>query len=44
MELNPAYCDMIVRRWQSFTGKQATLEDAAETFDAIASARLRAAA
>lgn len=26
MELDPKYCDVIVRRWQAFTGKQATLE------------------
>jgi len=26
MELSPAYCDVIVKRWQDFTGKQAILE------------------
>ena len=26
MELQPKYCDVIVRRWQQFTGKTATLE------------------
>jgi len=26
MELDPKYCDVIVRRWQQFTGKRATLE------------------
>lgn len=26
MELDPRYCDVIVRRWQEYTGKQATLE------------------
>lgn len=26
MELSPDYCDVIVRRWQAFTGKTATLE------------------
>lgn len=25
MELDPAYCDVIVRRWEDFTGKAATL-------------------
>jgi DNA modification methylase len=27
MELDPKYCDVIVRRWQDFTGKLAHLED-----------------
>lgn len=27
LELSPAYCDVIVRRWQTLTGKRATLED-----------------
>jgi DNA modification methylase len=26
MELSPAYCDVIVKRWEDFTGKQAILE------------------
>ena len=26
MELDPRYCDVIVRRWQAFTGKRAVLE------------------
>ena len=26
IELNPAYCDMIVARWEKFTGKEATLD------------------
>lgn len=25
MELDPAYCDIILKRWEDFTGKQATL-------------------
>ncbi len=32
IELNPAYVDVAVRRWQEFTGKQATLERTGETF------------
>ena len=25
MELDPKYCDVIVKRWEDFTGKKATL-------------------
>lgn len=32
VELDPRYCDVIVRRWQDFTGKQATLEETGEPF------------
>ena len=32
MELDPKYCDVIVNRWQDFTGKQATLEATGQTF------------
>jgi DNA modification methylase len=28
MELDPIYCDVIVKRWENFTGKKATLENA----------------
>lgn len=33
MELDPKYCDVIVKRWQDFTGKQATLESTGELFN-----------
>ena len=36
MELSPDYVDVIVKRWQDFTGKQATLEATGQTFDDIA--------
>ncbi len=36
MELDPKYCDVIVRRWQAFTGKQAKLESDGRTFDEVA--------
>ena len=32
MELDPAYCDVIVKRWEDFTGKKATLEPQPEAF------------
>lgn len=32
MELDPRYCDVIVRRWQDFTGQEATLEADGRTF------------
>jgi DNA modification methylase len=39
MELDPKYCDVIVRRWQEFTGKQATLESSGATFEQVAADR-----
>jgi DNA modification methylase len=33
MELDEKYCDVIVKRWQEFTGKQATLESTGKTFN-----------
>ncbi|NOT30131.1 MAG: site-specific DNA-methyltransferase [Planctomycetes bacterium] len=32
MELDPAYCDVIVQRWQNRTGKAAVLDGSGETF------------
>ena len=40
MELDPKYCDVIIKRWQDFTGKQATLEATGETFEELSNARL----
>ena len=34
IELDPKYCDVIVRRWQEFTGKVATLKETGEAFPA----------
>ena len=39
MELDPKYCDVIVSRWQAFTGKQATLESSGATFEQVAADR-----
>jgi len=35
MELDPKYCDVIVQRWQDFTGQQAKLEESGEIFPTI---------
>ena len=34
MELDPKYCDVIIKRWQDFTGKQAIHAETGEAFDA----------
>jgi DNA modification methylase len=39
MELDPRYCDVIVKRWQDWTGQQATLEATGETFETVAGER-----
>ena len=39
LELEPAYVDIVVRRWQEKTGKAATLEANSATFEAIAHRR-----
>lgn len=36
MELDPIYCDVIVQRWEEFTGKKAILEQSNEKTPAIA--------
>jgi DNA modification methylase len=45
IELNPAYVDVAVKRWQDFTGKDAVLQqadgqDAGATFAQMAAKRL----
>lgn len=37
MELDPKYCDVIVKRWQDFTGKQAVHAETGKTFDEMVS-------
>lgn len=39
VELNPAYVDVAVRRWQSFTGEDAVLEGDGRSFDVVAAER-----
>jgi len=39
IELDPKYCDVVVRRWESFAGKQATLQGQELTFADLARQR-----
>jgi DNA modification methylase len=40
IELDPLYCDVIVRRWQQYTGKAARLEGSDLTFEDVEARRL----
>jgi len=42
MEISPAYVDVIVQRWQTFTGKQATLDGDGRTFEEVKRERSQA--
>jgi hypothetical protein len=44
IELDPIYCDVIIRRWQQVTGKQAVHQPSGETFDQRVSRTKRAGA
>ncbi|MDJ0685388.1 MAG: site-specific DNA-methyltransferase [Alphaproteobacteria bacterium] len=44
VELDPRYVDVIVRRWQEFTGEIATLEGSGKAFEEVAQERFAAAA
>ncbi|MGD1093499.1 MAG: DNA modification methylase [Bryobacteraceae bacterium] len=35
MEIDPQYCDVIVRRWQEFTGRHATIDGSGATFESV---------
>lgn len=39
IELDPKYVDVIVKRWEEFTGKKATLADGGQSFKALAKKR-----
>lgn len=39
VELDPAYCDVIVRRWQNHTGKSAILDSTKDTFEDVEACR-----
>lgn len=40
MELDEKYCDVIINRWQNYTGKKATLESTGETYEELQKERL----
>jgi DNA modification methylase len=42
MEIDPPYCDVIIRRWQEFAGKVATLAGDGRSFDEIRGERIQA--
>ena len=44
MELDPRYCDVIIRRYQEYTGQPALLDGDGRTFEEIAAERRKAAA
>jgi DNA modification methylase len=44
VELDPKYCDVIIRRWQAWTGEQAALEDEGRAFEETAAGRAAAVA
>ena len=43
MELDGRYCDVIVKRWQEYVGREATLEQTGETFAEVEARRLEGA-
>ena len=44
IELEPKYCDVIIRRWQEFTGREAKLESDGKSYREVAGARSAVAA
>ena len=38
LELDPVYCDVIVKRWQEYTGKKAIHEETGKSYDEITNA------
>jgi DNA modification methylase len=44
IELDPKYCDVILRRWEEFTGRQATLQSDGRAFEQVKTERAGTAA
>jgi DNA modification methylase len=44
IELDPIYCDVIIRRWQKLAGKHAYLAGTTETFENVQTVRVNAQA
>lgn len=42
MELEPYYCDVIIKRWQDFTGQEATHAETGKTFSELVASRVTA--
>jgi DNA modification methylase len=42
VELNPAYVDVAIERWQAFTGEDAVLVETGESFAALKKKRMAA--
>jgi len=43
MEIDPPYCDVVISRWQSYTGKKAVLESSGEPFEVARANRVSVA-
>lgn len=43
MELDPKYCDVIIKRWQDYTGKTAVLEETGQSYQDLEAVRCKAA-
>jgi hypothetical protein len=39
LEIDPSYCDVIVRRWEILTGKEAILDGGGESFEVVQASR-----
>ena len=44
IEISPQYVDVVIKRWQTLTGKPAILDGDDRTFESVAAERLRKAA